>query len=108
MLFQLSDIEYAVLDCLADGAQQFSPLITELRRRKQPWDPSAVLTAFTRLIETQLIRCTLVPGAPTSVLLSYETLKSYTSHYPSGEQHTYWVELTDDGKTVWESWQQAA
>ncbi len=108
MLFQLSDVEYTILDTLADGPLPFSLLIHELRRRKQPWDPTAVLTAFNRLFETRLIRSTLVPGAPTPVLLSYETLKAYASHFPNKEEAPYWLELTDDGKTVWESWQQAA
>lgn len=108
MLFQLSDVEYTMLDALADGPLPFSLLIRELRRRKQPWDPAAVLAAFTRLFETRLIRSTLVPGAPTSVLLTYETLKTYASTAPNTEELPYWLELTDDGKTVWESWQQAA
>ena len=75
MLFQLSDVEYTILDTLADGPLTFSLLLRELRRRKQPWDPTAVLAAFNRLFEIRLIRSTLVPGAPTSVLLTTKRSK---------------------------------
>lgn len=108
MLYQLSDFEFAVLDSLADGALQFSLLVRELRRRKQTWEPAVALTAFNRLLETQLIRCACVPGAPTTLQLSYETIKTLTAHLPEKEEQVYWMELTDDGKTVWENWQQAA
>ena len=62
MLYQLSDIEYAILDSLADGALQFTLLIRELRRRQQPWT-AAVHSALTRMLDTQLIRGVQAPGA---------------------------------------------
>lgn len=108
MLFQLTDMEYIILDGLADGPQPMNVVVRELRRLKQTWDPAGVMAAMTRLAESQLIRCTLAPGAPVAVHLSSEILKLYASHFPAKQERVYWLELTDGGKDVWESWRQAA
>ena len=108
MLFQLTDVEYAILDSLADGAQTLIVLMRELRRRKQPWDPATVMASFIRLVEKQLIRCGAMPGSPVAVTLSQEQLRSHVAHFPTKQEPLYWVELTDGGKQVWENWQQAA
>ncbi|MHB9133528.1 MAG: hypothetical protein ACYDBB_20885 [Armatimonadota bacterium] len=106
MLFQLSEIEFAVIDSLADGAEPLSLMLRELREATPPRDSVAVVTALGELMEKQLARCIRTPSGTTFTNPTRDVLKSHLS--PPADQSTpeYWFELTETGQTVWENWRQ--
>jgi len=104
MFFQLSELEFSILDGLADGTQQLTILVREMRRHTPAWDPAVVMSAFTRLAEHRLIRYTPLPGASAPQEISVDALQAHLAHFPVKQKQPYWVELTDEGQNAWESW----
>ena len=108
MSFQMSEIEFAVIDCLADGAQTLTCLVHELYEGQHPWDRGIVANALMRLIEKQLIRSNRIPGGPPVTDLSPEAVHARIAAFPEQKTADCWVELTESGQAVWEIWRQAS
>ena len=108
MSFQMSEIEYYVIDYLADGAQPLSWLVQDIHEGKQLWDRGMVVTALIRLMEKQLIRSNRIPGGPSITELTPEMIPAQLAGISDHHVPECWMELTDHGQAVWEIWQQAS
>lgn len=103
MYQQLSEIEFAVLNSLADGEEPLSLMLQELHEGTHPWEGAVVVASLAELMDRQLARCVRHPTGMAFTNPSRETLQAYLAH-PQQAQGEYWFELTDNGQAVWETW----
>lgn len=107
MLFQLTELEYDVIDVLADGAASLAMLMRDGQRQTHPWEAGLLVTAMLGMMERQLVRCARVPGSATFMMPTREALLGQLSTPPGSVEGDYWFELTERGQAVWEMWLQA-
>jgi len=108
MSFQMSEIEYFLIDYLADGALPLSELMRELHEGKPLWERGMVITALVRLMEKQLIRSNRIPGGPSATELAPEMIPVQLAGIGDHPAAECWMELTEHGQAVWEVWRQAS
>jgi hypothetical protein len=106
MLYQLSEIDFAVIDSLADGGEPVSLLIRELHAGKHAWGAEEIIRALAGLVEKQMSRCIHSPSGMTFTNPSREALQEHITALPDNSEKDYWFELTETGQTVWENWRQ--
>jgi hypothetical protein len=107
MLFQLTELEYDIIDLLADGPVSLGMLLRNGSRAQHPWELGVVVVTVLGMIERQLLRCARVPGSLAFVQPARETLIAFATSLHGNEEGDYWFELTERGHAVWEMWLQA-
>lgn len=103
MLFQLTDLEYGIIDSLADGPESLAYLVQELSERQQHWDPADVLRALSGLVGRRLARCPYQAGVQQTTPSDEALQRQYTG-VGKHASHEYWFELTESGQTAWQMW----
>lgn len=106
MYMPLSEIEYAIIDNLADGIQSVGWLVHELHEGKRPWDTGSIITALVKLAEKQLIHYSPTPSGPHYLTPSSETIHTQVMTTSRTGETGYWITLTESGQEAWELWQQ--
>jgi hypothetical protein len=107
MLFQLTELEYDIIDLLADGPESLVMLLREGERAQHPWELGLVVTALLGMVERQLLRCARVPGSAAFMLPTREALVMHATTAHASVEGDYWFELTERGQAVWTMWLQA-
>lgn len=107
MLFQLTELEYDIIDVLADGPQSLGMLMRESERTQRPWELGLIITSLLGMMERQLLRCARVPGSATFMLPTREMLVAHATTVAAVTDGDYWFELTERGQAVWEMWLQS-
>lgn len=107
MQLPLTDVEYLVLDFLADGALQLTWLVHELHEGKRALDPGLIINCLAKLVEHELIQYCQSPGGPNYTQPAPELIHAQVLAVLNNGEQRWWVELTDSGQGAWESWQQS-
>ena len=106
LLYQLSELEYAVMNSLADGQEPLSLLLREMLEGTLRHPAAAVVSTLDGLMAKGLARCARTPHGLTFVNPTAETLLGQLNQSPGHGERDYWFELTEAGQTIWESWRQ--
>lgn len=107
MLFQLTELEYDIIDLLADGPESLEMLLRHGAHAQHPWELGLLIAALLGMMERQLLHCARVPGSMAFMLPTRETLIAHATTVHAIEAGDYWFELTERGHAVWEMWLQA-
>jgi hypothetical protein len=107
MLFQMTELEYDLIDQLADGPASVMLLLRSAEGRQHPWELGMLVTSLLGMLERQLVRCCRVPGSAAFAMPSREALLAEPSRVAGSIEGGYWFELTERGQAVWEMWLQA-
>ncbi|OPZ80797.1 MAG: hypothetical protein BWY76_03245 [bacterium ADurb.Bin429] len=107
MLFQLTELEYDIIDLLADGPASLAMLLRAGEKAQHPWELGLVVTALLGMLERQLLRCSRVPGSVAFQIPAREALVIHATRGHDAVEGDYWFELSERGQAVWEMWLQA-
>lgn len=107
MLFQLTELEVAIVDYLADGTESLQTIARQVGLERRPVEPIAVITALLGLLEKDLVQCARVPGSSAFMTPTFEAMRASLGPLGLRPDQQYWFELTDRGQLVWETWQRA-
>lgn len=107
MQIPLTEIEQVILDQLADGGVPLSLLLRALREGTRVWDPAAIISGLSRLVERQLIHYSRTPGGPIYTSPASELIHAQVLGALNNLSQMWWLELTEDGEAAWEQRQQS-